>query len=84
MFVMIYMCIWNNVFNFRVFFMFSCWWVVDWNSFCFYLFVLSMINFIVYEYYVIVYLVVNYSIINCDFRDVRIDVGIMICLNCNR
>lgn len=84
MFVTIYMCIRNNVFNFRVFFMFNCWWVVDWNSFRFYLFVLSTINFIVYEYYVIVYLVVNYSIINCDFRDVRIDVGIMICLNCNR
>lgn len=84
MFLSIYMCIRNNVFNFRVFFMFNCWWVVDWNSFGVYLFVLSTINFIVYEYYVIVYLVVNYSIINCDFRDVRIDVGIMICLNCNR
>lgn len=49
-----------------------------------FIYLCSMINFIFYEYYVIVYLVVNYSIINCDLRDLKIDVGIMICLNCSR
>lgn len=50
----------------------------------FFIYLCSMINFIFYEYYVIVYLVENYSIINCDLRDLKIDVGIMICLNCSR
>lgn len=42
------------------------------------------INFIPYEYYVIVHLVANDSITNCDFRDAKIDVGTITCSNCNR